>query len=49
MSRAGIARLYCLRGTFLVDALSSFAWFAQVGCTRAAYAVLKVPAQLTRC
>ena len=29
-SRRGVARLYCLRGTLLVDVLSSLAWFAQV-------------------
>ncbi|KAL4440121.1 hypothetical protein ABPG75_003122 [Micractinium tetrahymenae] len=38
MSRAGIARLYCLRGTFLVDALSSFAWFAQFAVLVVAWA-----------
>lgn len=31
MRRAGIAHIYVTRGTFLVDALSSAAWFAQVG------------------
>lgn len=31
LRRAGVARIYVTRGTFLVDALSSAAWFAQVG------------------
>ena len=31
MRRAGIARIYVTRGTFVVDALFSAAWFAQVG------------------